>query len=94
MLICCPFYILSAFRGLDLDSLDQQEAMEGQSENVVVEKEKPWLGESQVLLKCKPTVERKLGGGCKGEPGGGATGAITGGENMKYYIPPELNQVD
>ena len=57
MLICCPFYILSAFRGLDLDSLDQQEAMEGQSENVVVEKEKPWLGESQILLKCKPTVE-------------------------------------
>jgi len=38
----------SFMRGLDLDSLDQQEAMEGQSENVVVEKEKPWLGESQV----------------------------------------------
>ena len=57
MLICCPFYILSAFRGLDLDSLDQQEAMEGQSENVVVEKEKPWLGESQVALKSKLIVE-------------------------------------
>ena len=57
MLIFCPFYILGVFRGLDLESLDQEEAMEGQSENVVVEKENPWLGESQVLLNSKLTVE-------------------------------------
>ena len=50
MLIFCPFYILNDFRELDLESSDQLESSEGQSENVVVEKEKPWLGESQVAL--------------------------------------------
>ena len=48
---------MNVFRELDLESSDQLESSEGQSENVVVEKEKPWLGESQVALKSKLIVE-------------------------------------
>ena len=71
----------------------EDHAVEG--ENVVVERERPWLGESQVLLKSKLTIKWKLGSCWKGEPGGqqrwdGATGpifrAICGGENINNCV--------
>ena len=40
------------------------------SENMVVENENPWFGESQVSLKSKLMVEWKLGGGCKSKSRG------------------------
>ena len=44
-------------RRLDRAAWQESEDHAVEGENVVVEREKPWLGESQVLLKSKLTIE-------------------------------------